>query len=224
MNQLVLVVEDEIKIADLIGKYLVLEGFTPVFADNGVDALARFKQMQPALVILDVMLPGLDGLNVCERLRAISDVPIILLTARIQDVDRLMGFASGADDYVCKPFNPHELLARVRAILRRVKPAVSSARISVNTITIDQARHSVYVGSVHVQLTQIEFKLLVQMAEHPSKVFTREELLLSSRGKYTESYERTIDFHVKNLRKKINIEAGLNYIQTVYGIGYKLSE
>lgn len=222
MSQIILVVEDEIKIAELIGKYLTLEGYEPILVDNGIDALAIFKQRQPALVILDVMLPGMNGLSVCERLRAVSDVPIILLTARVQDVDRLIGFASGADDYVCKPFNPQELMARVRAILRRIKTAAAPTTLSFDKITIDQAQHGVWVSGVKVQLTQIEFKLLLQMLEQPTKVFSREELLLSSRGKYTESYERTIDFHVKNLRKKINIDAGSNYIHTVYGLGYKL--
>ncbi|MFO1369324.1 MAG: response regulator transcription factor [Marinagarivorans sp.] len=222
MSATILVVEDEIKIADLIAKYLALEGYEAVTVQNGADALARFKQLRPQLVILDIMLPGLDGLEVCKRLRTIADTPIIFLTARIQDVERLMGFAAGADDYVCKPFNPQELMARVKAILRRRQPPGEAAPLCYEDIALVLSEHSAFVGGIKIQLTQIEFKLLSMFVEQPNKVFTREELLLSSHGKYTESYERTIDFHIKNLRKKINAPSGSRYIQTIYGLGYKL--
>ncbi|HRH76114.1 MAG TPA: response regulator transcription factor [Cellvibrionaceae bacterium] len=222
MSVIILVVEDEIKIADLIAKYLALEGYEAVTVQNGADALARFKQLRPQLVILDIMLPGLDGLEVCKRLRTIADTPIIFLTARIQDVDRLMGFAAGADDYVCKPFNPQELMARVKAILRRSQPPGEAAPLCYEDIALVLSENSAFVGGIKIQLTQIEFKLLSMFVEQPNKVFTREELLLSSHGKYTESYERTIDFHIKNLRKKINAPSDSRYIQTIYGLGYKL--
>jgi two-component system response regulator BaeR len=223
MSQTILVVEDEIKIAELISKYLRLEGFQPIHAVNGNEAIELFSRLNPALVILDIMLPELNGLEVCEQLRKTSDTPIIFLTARVQDVDRLLGFASGADDYMCKPFNPQELMARVKAILRRAAPPKTAKILHFEKIVIVESEHSAHVDGIKMQLTQLEFKLLSIFTENPSKVFTREELLASSHGKYTESYERTIDFHIKNLRKKINSNGHTNYIQTVYGVGYKLS-
>jgi two-component system, OmpR family, response regulator BaeR len=167
MNQTILVVEDEIKIADLIGKYLILEGYQPVYAVNGNEALALFARHNPALIVLDIMLPELNGLEVCERLRAISNTPIILLTARVQDVDRLIGFASGADDYVCKPFNPQELMARIKAVLRRTTPAPVARALSFEKITIIETEHSAQIDGVKIQLTQIEFRLLTLFTENP---------------------------------------------------------
>jgi two-component system, OmpR family, response regulator BaeR len=218
----ILVVEDEAKISDLICKYLLLEGYDYAQVFDGVEALKNLDVLNPALIILDVMLPGLDGLSVCEKIREKSDVPIILLTARVQDVDRLMGFARGADDYVSKPFNPQELMARIKAILRRSTRRLQSATQQFEDLVLYVDEYRATVKQQELQLTQIEFKLLSVLVGHPTKVFTREELLVGSHGKYSESYERTIDFHIKNLRRKINIDDSLNYIKSVYGVGYKL--
>lgn len=222
MNATVLIVEDEKKIAELISKYLVIEGFSCVRAENGEEALSLMAQLNPDVIILDVMLPGMDGVAVCEQVRRRSDVPIIMLTARVEEVDRLIGFAKGADDYVCKPFNPKELVARVHAILRRVRPPTQKNTLVHNDIELSVDEHTVKVSGTDVQLTQIEFTLLHTLMACPHQVFSREDLLTSVHGKYSESYERTIDFHIKNLRKKINAEAQTRYIKTIYGIGYKL--
>lgn len=222
MNNTILVAEDEVKISELICKYLSVEGYNSLQANNGSEAISLFEEFKPDLIILDIMLPDIDGIAVCEKIRATSNTPIIMLTARTDEVDRLIGFAKGADDYVCKPFNPRELMARVKAIIRRSDPSPLKNILSQGPITLIINEHSTKINNKEIQLTQIEFNLLSTMMEKPSQVFSREELLTASQGTYSESYERTIDFHIKNLRKKINIDGKYNYIKTVYGIGYKL--
>lgn len=223
MSHSILVVEDEAKISDLICKYLALEGYAYHQAGTGLAAVASFEKNNPDLIVLDIMLPDMDGMGVCEKIRAVSAVPIIMLTARVDEIDRLMGFAKGADDYICKPFHPRELVARVKAVLRRVSPAGAEKKILTHgPIVLSMDEHNVRVQGEEIQLTQIEFSLLSALMSNANKVFTREELLVASHDKYSESYERTIDFHIKNLRRKINPGNHTHYIKTVYGVGYRL--
>ena len=221
MSISILIVEDEIKIADVICKYLALEGFSSQHAETGRQALTLMEKERFQLVILDVMLPDLDGFAVCEKIRATSFIPIIMLTARVENVDRLTGFSKGADDYLCKPFFPPELIARVKAVLRRTEAHSSRNVLIYDSITLVINEHNVTVDTQEVSLTQIEFNLLTMFMTSPHQVFTREELLEGIHGKYSETYERTIDFHIKNLRKKINIGHDCKYIKTIYGVGYR---
>lgn len=217
----ILVVEDEKKISDLVCRFLVSEGYTCDQAFTGKEALSAFDSSVPNLVLLDIMLPDMHGIAVCEKIRTFSQVPIVMLTARVDDVDRILGFDKGADDYVCKPFNPEELMARVRAILRRTVNPLGKKVLSQGEVTVFVDEHRVMVAASSVELTQIEFNLLCVLIESPYQAFTREELLTLGHGKYTETYERTIDFHIKNLRKKLNLNERHSHIKTIYGVGYR---
>ena len=220
----ILIVEDEPKISSLIAKYLELAGLESTEAHSGDQAWSLFKARAFQLVILDIMLPGMSGLTLCEKIREKSSVPVIFLTARVQDVDKLLGFSKGADDYLCKPFNPQELVARVQAILRRVSAVkvTEPKRLHYEGIEILPEQFCVLIDQQEVALTQIEFNLLHTFVKSPNQVFTREELLTIAHGQYSDAYERTIDFHIKNLRKKINVAGNGKYIQSVYGVGYRL--
>ncbi|HEY7772753.1 MAG TPA: response regulator transcription factor [Marinagarivorans sp.] len=218
----VLLVEDEQRLSNVIAKYLHNEGYQCHQEYRGAQALAQVERCPPDLIILDIMLPDMDGYSVCKAIRKLSTVPIILLTARVHESDRINGFAVGADDYVCKPFSPQELMCRVSAILRRVYPEPSVCKLSHGPLTLILSEHKVQVDGQDVVVTHTEFQLLKKLMAKPSQVFTREELLTCTQGKYLEHYERTIDSHIKNLRKKINIRKSMNYIKTVYGVGYKL--
>jgi len=227
MTTRILVVDDEAKIVKTVRAYLESSGYAVSTAADGQTALAAFRHEHPGLVILDLGLPGLDGLDVTKAIRRESDVPIIILTARVEETDKLVGLELGADDYVTKPFSPRELVARVRALLRRAggrKDALQSP-IVTGDLTIDPVRRSVQIGSNWVDLTATEFDLLWVLAENPGRVFTRLELLDKTQGYAYEGYERTIDVHVKNLRRKL--ETSLQkprYVMTVYGVGYKFNE
>ncbi|MDN4501968.1 response regulator transcription factor [Alteromonadaceae bacterium BrNp21-10] len=227
-KQHILIIEDEPKIADLIGKYLTIEGYRFTHSNNGSDGLAQCQQQSPDLVILDIMLPDMDGIQVCENLRQFSDVPVIMLTARVDEIDHLLGFRVGADDYVCKPFRPRELIARVQAVLHRSGQRKGphnvdkQEKLQVGSITMDIRQHQVQMHGVEVKLTLNEFNLLKAFLSHPNQVFSREDLLNITQRKYTESYERTIDSHIKNLRKKLqNSDANFNAIESIYGVGYR---
>jgi two-component system response regulator BaeR len=222
-KQHILIVEDETKIAELIRKYLKLEGYQSSHAKNGSEAISLYHKITPDLIILDIMLPDIDGLDVCEQLREFSDVPIIMLTARVEEVDRLIGFELGADDYVCKPFIPRELVARIRAILNRTLRVSTQKVLQSGNLALNISQHQVTVDSVKVKLTQNEFSLLKVLMSTPNKVFSRQELLTATQGQYTDIYERTIDTHIKNLRKKLNqVAPQSNFIESIYGIGYRL--
>jgi len=221
MKKVILIAEDEKKISELIAKYLTLEGHEPHQVATGSQALLAFKSLQPDLVILDLMLPELDGMAVCKKIRSHSNTPIIMLTARVDEIDRLLGFSEGADDYVCKPFIPKELMARVKAILRRVNTPTSSDTLTYGPLHLLLSEHCLKINGQDVSLTQIEFNILHTFMANPNKAFTREDLLISGRGKYSDTYERTIDFHIKNLRRKINITSNEKFIKAIYGIGYK---
>ncbi|HYT77346.1 MAG TPA: response regulator transcription factor [Vicinamibacterales bacterium] len=222
----VLVVEDDPQIAQIAADYLQHAGFAVVRAGDGPDALAVARERRPDLVVLDLGLPRLDGMEVTKRLRQAGDIPIIMLTARIDEADRLAGLELGADDYVTKPFSPRELVARVRAVLRRAESnAGENDVLRRGDLTIDAARMSVTRAGTSVELTATEFQLLAAMARRPGRVFTRAQLLDAVRGAAIESFERAIDTHIKNIRRKLEPDAhGPRYVQTVYGIGYKFTE
>jgi two-component system alkaline phosphatase synthesis response regulator PhoP len=222
----VLVVEDDPQIAQIAADYLQHAGFAVLTAGDGPDALAVARERRPDLVVLDLGLPRLDGMEVTKRLRQAGDVPIIMLTARVDEADRLAGLELGADDYVTKPFSPRELVARVRAVLRRAESnAGENDVLRRGDLTIDAARMSVTRAGTSVELTATEFQLLAAMARRPGRVFTRAQLLDAVRGDAIESFERAIDTHIKNIRRKLEPDAhGPRYVQTVYGIGYKFTE
>lgn len=219
----ILVVDDEPNIVDLTRVYLEREGFRVETAADGAQALARLQEREPALMILDLMLPEVDGYEVCRRTRAGSDLPILMLTARDEDVDKIVGLELGADDYLTKPFNPRELVARVKAILRRSeRPARAASKpIHLGDVTIDAARREVRVGEAAVALRAKEFDLLLALAEHRGLVLTREQLLKLAWGFDFAGETRTVDVHVAHLRKRLAGSAAVR-IETVTGVGYKL--
>lgn len=218
------VVEDEQKIAHILRDYLVRAGYRVSCIDRGDLALEAVKNDIPALVLLDLMLPGMDGVELCREIRKTSDVPIIMVTARVEDVDRLIGLEVGADDYVCKPFNPREVVARVRAVLRRARPQATPRRLHAGPFVLDEDTHCVTVSGKDLDLTPNEFGLLKTLMAHPDRVFQRQELLDRVQGYRYEGYDRTIDTHVKNLRRKIAAHlGGREVIRTVYGVGYAFS-
>lgn len=222
----VLVVDDDPKIVQLLRAYLEREGFTVLEAADGPDGLRLAREKRPDLVLLDRMLPGLDGLEVCRQLRAEWPVPIIMLTARDEELDKLLGLEMGADDYITKPFSPREVVARVRAVLRRATVAAAlTDRLVAGDLVIDFAGYKVTVHGRDAGLTQTEFKLLEAMARQPGRVFTRLQLLERVQDFAYEGYERTIDTHIKNLRRKLEPDPrNPVYILTVYGVGYKFRE
>ena len=222
----VLVVDDEPGIIEIARDYLEHAGFGVITATDGPSALTAIRVRKPDVLVLDLGLPGMDGLDVARAVRHDSSLPIIMLTARDDELDRVLGLEIGADDYVTKPFSPRELVARIRAILRRVdRQQEPSDRIEVGEMSIDVSRMRVAVGDRTVELTPTEFQLLVTLARQPGRIFTRSQLLDSIHGLAFESYERAIDAHVKNLRRKLEDDPGRpRYVLTVYGVGYRFAE
>jgi DNA-binding response OmpR family regulator len=222
----VLVVDDEPRIVELARDYLEHAGFAVITATDGPSALTAVRVRKPDVLVLDLGLPGMDGLDVARSIRRDSMLPIIMLTARDDELDRVLGLEIGADDYVTKPFSPRELVARIRAILRRVdRQEEPGDRIEVAGVSIDVARMRVAVGSRTVELTPTEFQLLLTLARQPGRIFTRSQLLDSIHGVAFESYERAIDAHVKNLRRKLEEDPSRpRYVLTVYGVGYRFAE
>ncbi len=222
----VLVVDDEAKIAQLARDYLEHAGFTVLVARDGKTALAAARAARPDLIVLDLGLPEMDGLDVTRAIRKDSRTPIIMLTARGEEADKLVGLELGADDYIVKPFSPKELVARVRAVLRRSEAADFDGEIiRVADLALDLPRMRVTVGGRTAEVTPTEFQLLAALARQPGRIFTRAQLLDAVRGVAFESYERAIDSHVKNLRRKIEPDPRQpRYILTVYGVGYKFAD
>ncbi len=217
----ILVVEDEPKMASLIGDYLRAEGHEPVWIADGREVLPALAVQPADLVLLDLMLPGMDGLDVCRALRAASDVPIVMLTARVEEADRLLGLDLGADDYICKtPFSPREIMARVRAILRRTRRGGTPA--SPNPLQIDEAAWRASWRGVPLELTPVEFRLLRTLAAAPGRVYARDALLDHLHDDGRAVTDRAVDSHVKNLRRKLQAVApGDDPIRSIYGVGYK---
>ena len=222
----VLVVDDEPKIVQLARDYLEHAGFEVIAAADGRSAIQAIRTRRPDLVVLDLGLPELDGLDVTRTVRAEGATPIVMLTARDDELDKLLGLELGADDYITKPFSPRELVARVRAVLRRTERAAEPAdTIAVGDLELDVPRMRTSVGGRPVQLTPTEFSLLATMARQPGRIFTRSQLLDAVRGVAFESYERAIDTHVKNIRRKIEPDPRApRYVLTVYGVGYRVAE
>ncbi len=217
----ILVVEDEGKIAEIVKAYLEREGFQIILAETGEKALAAVKQGFD-LIILDLMLPDMEGEDICQTIREDSDVPIIMLTAKSEEEDRIKGLGIGADDYVVKPFSPRELVARVKALLRRVKGSKEVISFNNSDLVIDAKRFEVRKKGAQVILTPTEFKLLQCVADRPGQVFSRLQLVNVILGYDFEGYDRTIDAHIKNIRHKIeDNQKSPSYVKTVYGIGYK---
>jgi len=224
--QTVLVVDDERQIVEIARDYLQHAGFAVVTASDGNQALERARSERPGLIVLDLGLPARDGLDVVRALRRESNVPIILLTARVSEADRLHGLEAGADDYVTKPFSPRELVARVKAVLRRASATTETReQVRLGDLTFDIPRQTLVRDRTPIELTATEFQLFVTMAKQPGRIFTRAQLLDAVRGTEVDSFDRAIDTHIKNIRRKVERDPrDPRYILTVYGVGYKGGE
>lgn len=221
----VLVVDDDVKTVELVKLYLNRDGYRVLAAYDGVDALRLARESHPDLIVLDLMLPGIDGLEVCRTLRAGSDVPIIMLTARTTDGDKLTGLGLGADDYVTKPFSPKELAARVRAVLRRLPGERGPTEIERGELVLNFLKQEVSLAGRPLNLTPVEFKLLGVLAKEPGRVFSRVQLIEKALGYDFNGFDRTIDVHILNLRRKLEPDPSHpKYIKTAYGAGYKFLE
>lgn len=226
MTKKILVVDDEPQIVKVLKAYLEKAGHQVITAQDGKAALLAFQREKPDFLILDLNLPEVDGLDVCKAIRRGSNVPILMLTARVEEADRLIGLELGADDYVIKPFSPREVVARVRTIFRRTAASTEPAKaeiIQVGGLTIDLEQHSVTLGDRSIELTPTEFDILVTLARQPRRVFSRLQIMEQAQGDAFEGYERTIDAHIKNIRLKLEPNPKKpTYIHTVFGVGYKL--
>ena len=221
----VLIVDDDQKTVELVKLYLNRDGYRVLTAYDGIEALRQAREGHPDLIVLDLMLPGMDGLEVCRTLRQESDVPIIMLTARTTEQDKLTGLDLGADDYVTKPFSPKELAARVRALLRRFPGERGPSEIKNGKLTVDFVKHQAFLGKQSLNLTPTEFKLLGILAKEPGRVFRRAEIIEKALGYDFEGFDRTIDVHILNLRRKLEADPDHpRYIKTVYGVGYTFLE
>ncbi len=221
----VLVVDDDVKTVELVKLYLNRDGYRVFTAYDGTEALRLAREGHPDLIVLDLMLPGIDGLEICRTLRGESDVPIIMLTAKTTDQDKLIGLDLGADDYVTKPFSPRELAARVRVVLRRLPGERGPDEIKRGELTVNFLRHEASLAGRSLNLTTVEFKLLGVLAKEPGRVFSRVQLIDEALGYDFEGFDRTIDVHILNLRRKLEPDPSHpKYLKTVYGAGYKLSE
>lgn len=220
-EKLILIVEDEPKIASLLEDYLRSKGgFRTVIADRGDEALELFQARQPQLVLLDLMLPGLDGIEVCKLIRAQSQVPIIMVTARVEEIDRLLGLELGADDYICKPFSPREVVARVKAVLRRSE--ITRAGNIPGGLEMDEEKFTARLNREDLALTPVEFALLQTLSSYPGRVFSRDQLMNGMYSDYRVVSDRAVDTHVKNLRRKLARASGVeDMIKSVYGLGYR---
>jgi len=222
-NKKILIVDDEPQILKVLQAYLEKEGYLVLSAIDGTSALTVFDHAKPDFVILDLNLPGMDGLDVCREIRRESNVPVLMLTARVEEVDKLIGLELGADDYVIKPFSPREVVARIRTIFKRVYQNDNVDEIiKVGDLLIDLGQHTAKLGKKIIELTPTEFQILVILAKNPKRVFSRLQIMENAQGDAFEGYERTIDAHIKNLRNKLEPDPrNPVYIQTVFGLGYK---
>jgi two-component system, OmpR family, response regulator BaeR len=220
-KQKILIVEDDVKIAELLRDYLEHENFNVSILNRGESVIYEVHHSHPHAILLDLMLPGKDGLTICREIRSFSKVPILIISAKVAEIDRLFGLEIGADDYICKPFSPKEVVARVRAVLRRSNP---DERLVAGLITIDSDSHQVTIGGSDLHLTPNEFELLRTLVSRPGHVHKRDELVTKIQGHDFDGYDRTVDSHIKNLRKKIDeILPGNEIIETVYGVGYRIN-
>jgi DNA-binding response OmpR family regulator len=223
MASKILIIDDEPKIVEICSDYLKASGFEVDSAGDGLGGLNKVRSCQPDLIVLDLMLPGMDGMEVCRIIRRESHVPIIMLTARVEELDKLKGLALGADDYMTKPFSPRELVARVHTVLRRVIEPEPLEILRIGELVLDRSRYVVEKNGQDIPLTPTEFEILYSLAKQPGRIFSRGQLLTAIHGVTFESYERAIDSHIRNLRKKLPpAEDGSELIATVHGIGYKM--
>ena len=218
MPKKILLVDDEPEIIEICRDYLKAAGFDVVTAKDGALGLSAARREKPDLIVLDLMMPEMDGLDLCRNIRRDSNVPIIMLTARVEETDKLIGLEIGADDYMTKPFSPRELVARVKVVLRRVSGDAAAEMIRVGNVSLDRAHYEVQVGTRAVQLTPTEFEIMATLMSQPSRIFSRMQLLNAVHGVAFESYERAIDSHIHNLRHKLEPD---ELIITVHGVGYK---
>ena len=219
----ILIVEDEPKLGQLLIDYLQAAGYAPTLINHGDRVLPYVRQTPPHLILLDLMLPGTDGLTLCREIRRFSDVPVVMVTAKIEEIDRLLGLEIGADDYICKPYSPREVVARVKTILRRCKPQRDLQALDAQSpLIVDEGRFQASWRDKLLDLTPAEFRLLKTLSQEPGKVFSREQLLNHLYDDYRVVTDRTIDSHIKNLRQKIETDPkNPVYVLTIYGIGYK---
>jgi len=221
MTQQVLIVEDEVKLAQILSEYLIQSGFTSHTIANGLDVVTWVKQHEPDLILLDIMLPGVDGIEICKQLRAFSNVPIIMVTARVEEVDRLLGLELGCDDYICKPFSPREVVARVKAVLRRLQPDHSDS--NQFGLVLDEERFKASINGQELVLTAVEFQLLTILYQGQGRIYSRDQLMDHIYRDHRVVSDRTIDSHIKKLRKRIaQVLPNEEIIHSVYGVGYKL--
>lgn len=218
MTARIMIVEDEVKLAEVLRDYLQQAGFQTVVLHRGDEALAWLTQHAPRLVLLDLMLPGMDGMTLCREFRKISNAPVIMTTARIEEIDRLLGLEVGADDYICKPYSPREVVARVKAVLRRY----DNAAPPVSGLTLDEDGYRICVGKVHAELSAVEFNLFKTLFDRPGRIFSRDQLMAHMYADHRVVSGRTIDSHIKKIRQKLQ-EIGVadDVIHSVYGVGYK---
>ena len=215
----ILIVEDEIKLAALLADYFKLTDYAPHIIHHGDEVIAWVKLHQPKVILLDIMLPGKNGIDLCKEIRQFSNVPILMVTAKVDEIDRLLGLELGADDYICKPFSPREVVARVKAVLRRTQ----TVEQNIDVLQLDEHRFTVSFHQQEVALTSVEFQLLKPLANKPERIFTREHLMQNMYSDHRIVNNRTIDSHIKKLRKKLaDISDGKDWIQSVYGAGYRL--
>ncbi len=219
MSDSILIVEDEIKLAQLLADYFNQTEYSPHLIHHGDEVISWVKENQPKAILLDIMLPGKNGIDICKEIRQFSNVPILMVTAKVDEIDRLLGLELGADDYICKPFSPREVVARVKAVLRRTQTIENAT----DTLQLDEHRFTVNFHHQEVVLTSVEFQLLKPLANKPERIFTREQLMDNMYSDHRIVNNRTIDSHIKKLRKKLaDISEGKDWIQSVYGAGYRL--
>jgi two-component system response regulator BaeR len=219
MSEKILIVEDEVKLANLLSEYLMASGFQSFAMVNGTEVVAWIREHKPALVLLDLMLPGCNGMDICREVRTFSQVPVIMVTAKVEEIDRLLGLELGADDYICKPFSPREVIARVKAVLRR---AHNGKTIQAQELVLDEYQYRAMLHGHDLSLTAVEFKLLQVLAVNPGRIFGRQQLMEKIYPDDRFVSDRTIDGHIKKLRRKLEfIDPGTKLIHSVYGVGYK---
>ena len=224
VNNTVLIVDDDKKITELLKAYFTKENFTVLTSYDGIDALLSIKTHKPDIIILDLMLPGIDGFEVLKRLRKDNNIPVIMLTARDEETDKLIGLEIGADDYIAKPFSPREVVARAKVVLRRVQPAEDfSKEVKVGEITVDLKKYEIKKKGRLIEFTPIEFKIFELLCQNPGQVYSRLQIIEKVQGYEFDGYDRTVDAHIKNIRKKIEENPQKpEYLVTVFGVGYKL--
>jgi two-component system response regulator BaeR len=221
MSLQLLIVEDENDLAELIADYARAADYLPSIIANGALALEAVRANIPDFIVLDLMLPGMDGLSFCKEVRQFSQVPIIMVTAKVEEIDRLIGLETGADDYLCKPFSPRELMARIKAILRRLD-VKNSVTPPANRITIDEKKHKICVDNIALELTRTEYLLLTCFVRHPGQIFSRTQLLDVANQDSLDVTDRAVDTHIKNLRRKFDVMLpDVNPIHSIYGLGYR---